>query len=52
VDAKVRIVARRDRFDKRSVLVCSPRLHETLARVFDALEAACADVRLPAQDRC
>ncbi|MCP5271394.1 MAG: LysR family transcriptional regulator [Burkholderiaceae bacterium] len=27
------------------------RLHESLARVFDALEAACADVALPAQDQ-
>lgn len=27
------------------------RLHESLARVFDALEAACAEVLLPQQDR-
>lgn len=27
------------------------RLHESLARVFDALEAACAEVALPAQDQ-
>jgi DNA-binding transcriptional LysR family regulator len=27
------------------------RLHEGLARVFDALESACADVQLPAQDQ-
>lgn len=27
------------------------RLHEALARVFDALEAACADVALPAHDQ-